>query len=317
MLTELKFVQGAVARKGIVPEMTHFAIENGEVRSYNGVLALCSPIALDIDCKPKAEPMVKAIANCTETVSLSLTTAGRLRIQSGRFKAFIDCVDGPTPHVHPEGREIDINGKALRKALETVQPFIGNDASRPWSNGVLLQGSSAFATNNICLIEYWTEAMFPGRINIPAVAVKEILRVDEVPVKAQISETSITFHFPDGRWIRSQLLSTEWPDLEKVLNFDCQLEPLTDKLFEGLEILKPFVDDLGRVYFQQGIMRTHLESEEGASFEISEIPYEGLYQVGMLSLLQGVATSADLSTFPSPCMFVGENLRGAIIGMRM
>ena len=54
MLKELKFVQGAVSSKDFIPALTHFRIENGTVRSFNGLLALCSPIALDIDCTPKA-----------------------------------------------------------------------------------------------------------------------------------------------------------------------------------------------------------------------------------------------------------------------
>lgn len=88
MLKELKFVQGAVAKKDLLPAMTHFAIEGGHVRSYNGTLALSSPIPFDIDCKPKAGPLVQAIANCNDTVTLSMTPAGKLRIQSGKFWAF-------------------------------------------------------------------------------------------------------------------------------------------------------------------------------------------------------------------------------------
>ena len=104
MLTELKFVQGAVAKKDFIPSLTHFIIEDGTVRGYNGMLALCSPLPFDIACKPKADSLVKAIANCAETVQLSLTPAGRLSIKSGKFKAFIDCIpDETTPHVQPEG----------------------------------------------------------------------------------------------------------------------------------------------------------------------------------------------------------------------
>jgi len=44
MLKELRFVQGAVAKKDFVPAMTHFRIEKGTVRSFNGNLAICSPL---------------------------------------------------------------------------------------------------------------------------------------------------------------------------------------------------------------------------------------------------------------------------------
>ena len=80
MLSELRFVQGAVAKKDFIPALTHFVIEDGAVRGYNGMLALCSPIPFNIACKPRADALVKAIANCTETVQLAMTAAGRLSV---------------------------------------------------------------------------------------------------------------------------------------------------------------------------------------------------------------------------------------------
>ena len=140
MLKELKFVQGAVAKKEFIPAMTHFAIKNGRVRAYNGTLALCSPSPFDIDCKPKAIQLVQAISKCEDVVNLSMTPAGRLRIESGKFRAFVDCVDQETVHVMPQGQILPINGEELLKAFSTLSPFIGNDASRPWTNGILLRG---------------------------------------------------------------------------------------------------------------------------------------------------------------------------------
>jgi hypothetical protein len=151
MLEDLRFVQGAVAKKDLLPALTHFVMENGTVRGFNGTIALCSKIAFDLACKPKAEPLIRAINNCRDTVQLSLTPAGRLSVKSGGFKAFVDCVDGETPHVLPTGKFCPLDGVALLAGLKAVQPFIGDDASRPWANGVLLKGPSMFATNNVIL----------------------------------------------------------------------------------------------------------------------------------------------------------------------
>jgi DNA polymerase III sliding clamp (beta) subunit (PCNA family) len=316
MLTSLKFVQGAVAKKDFLPALTHFVIENGTVRGYNGMLALCSPIPFDIACKPKAESLVKAIANCNETVTLSLTPAGRLSVKSGKFKAFVDCVEGDTPHVMPEGEHVAIEGEAMLRALKTVAPFIGDDASRPWSNGVLLLGQSAFATNNIVLVEYWTGATFPKPLNVPRAAIKEMLRINEAPQYAQMTDNAITFHYSGNRWIRTQLFETKWPDLTKVLNRESNPTPIDPRLFEGLKTIRPFVDKMGRVLFKGGRVCTHDEETEGAGYEIDGFHHSGVYQIEMLNLLQGTATSVDWSCYPNPCMFFGDRIRGAIIGMR-
>jgi len=317
MLKSLKFVQGSVAKKDFVPSLSHFRIENGTVRGYNGMLALCSPIPFDITCAPKAEPLVKAISNCVETVQLAMTQAGRLSIRSGKFKAFVDCVDGDTPHVQPEGEHVVIEGAALLPAFKTVAPFIGDDASRPWSNGVLLLGQSAFATNNITLVEYWTGITVPRPLNIPRAAVREMLRINEVPESAQLTDVSITFHYSGGRWLRTQLFETQWPDLFKVLNKESNPQPVDARLFEALTNLKPFTDKMGRILFRgAGKIATHDDETEGAGYELEGFDHTGVYQIDMLGLLQGNVKTIDWSLYPAPCMFFGDKLRGAIVGMR-
>jgi DNA polymerase III sliding clamp (beta) subunit (PCNA family) len=318
MLKELKFVMGAVAKKDFLPAMTHFRIEAGKVRSFNGTLALCSPIPFDIDCTPKADALVKAIGNCSDTITLGMTEGGKLRVQSGSFRAYIETVDGATPHVDPAGEDVMFDGEVLLKAFKTLMPFIGDDASRPWTNGILLRGQSAFVTNNVCLVEYWLGVESPIVVNIPREAVREMLRVDEPPIRAQIDKNSITFHYADERWIRSQLYETNWPDLSKVLDKPSNAVTVLGELFDGLEVIKAFADELGRVYIQDNVLRTHLDADIGATYEIKDGPMpNGLYQIKMLSLLAGVADKADFSLYPAPALFFGERLRGALIGMRL
>ena len=316
MLAELKFVAGAVAKKEFIPALTHFCIENGTVRGYNGTLALCSPIPFDISCKPKAIPMVQAIRNCTETVALSMTKAGRLSIKSGSFKTFIDCVETESNHVMPEGEMLAIDGAALLAGLKAVAEFIGEDASRPWANGVLIKGQSIFATNNVVLVEYWTGVDFPLTINLPRMAVREILRIGEAPILAQANDNSFSLHYENKRWIRSALLATDWPDLSKVLSVKSNPLAVPDGLFAGLETIKPFADKMGRITFQDGYLRTSLIEGEGADYYVEGLHTDGSYYVEMLLLLKDAATSIDFSLHPKPALFFGERLRGAIIGMR-
>lgn len=316
MLRELKFVAGAVAKKDFVPSMTHFRIEKGTVRSFNGQMAICSPIPLDLECTPKAETLVKAISNCQETVVLSLTEKGRLRVKSGRFQAYIETIQGETPHLVPTGKITNIDGSKLLDAFKKISEFIGNDAARPWTNGILLRGESAFATNNVCLIEYWLAIGIPFVVNIPGPAIKEVIRVDEAPSHLQLDERSITFHYDGGRWIRTQLFVDQWPDISKVLDHKCNPVPIDPRLYPALESMSAFADDLSRIHIKDGVLRTHLDDEVGASFEVDGLGITGLYQIKMLKLLEGVAETADFTRYPDPILFYGKNLRGAIVGMR-
>lgn len=326
MLAELRFVGGAVAKKDLIAYMKHFSIEKGVIRAYNGHLALSSPIAFDIDCKPNAPQLIKAINNCdpNHTVTISMTEAGRLRIVNGPYKAFIECLTEETPHVEPEGELIPVDGKALREAFDCLEPLIGNDASRTWSNGILLSRGSALATCNTIVGEYWHGAELPFTVNVPRDAVREVLRVGEDPTHVQLHEKSITFRYESGRWIRSQLWE-EWKvvdQIRSILQTAHEKRSMPDSFFEGLETLKPFVNKQNEVFFRDGAMHTsmHKEGEEaGASYGLNNFPYAGCYALPMLKLLDGIVEQIDWSTYPNPCIFYGAGgmLRGAIIGRKM
>ena len=316
MYQSLKFVSGSIAKKDFVADLKHFAIENGRVRGFNGTLALCTPIPFDINCNPNAEQLIKAVSKCNDTIQLSLTKAGRLSVKSAGFKAFIDCVQGETNHVEPEGEFVEFDGELLLKGIQACAPFIGSDASRPWANGVLIKGQSIFATNNVMLVEYWLGSTFPITVNIPRAAVREMQRIGEAPVNAQVTTNSITFHYSGDRWLRTQLFATEWPDLSKVLDRPSEQVPVDERIFEGLESVKSFVDKMGTIYLFQDELRTHMDEQEGAGFAMDGFGHEGKYNIDMLNLLKDTAVTIDWSTYPSPCMFLGERIRGAIIGMR-
>ena len=318
MLDALKFVRGAVSTKDFAPEMKHFRIENGSVCSFNGIIALSTPIPIDLTCAPKAVPMVKAITTSTDIVALSLTDANRLRVQSSGFRAYIDCVDmADLPTVAPEGDIIAIDGEGLLEALGVLLPFIGNDASRPWTNGVLLRGQSAFATNNVCLVEYWVGGESPFTANIPMAAVKEMLRIAEPPSHVQVCPNSITFHYEGDRWLRTALYSVDdWPNLRGILETPGNPTPVPEGLFEGLESIKPFAEKIDNVYFRDGFLCTHQQDGVGATYEVAGLHSEGIYRLPMLMKLNGVADNVDFTLYPKPIVFTGSRLRGALVGLR-
>jgi hypothetical protein len=317
MLDALRFVQGAVAKKDFVPEFTHFKISNGRVLGMNGSLILSSPIDLDLDACPKAIPFVKAIQTCKETIQLHLTPSGKLSVKSGAFKALVECVPSFVPEVSLEGLEAPLNSGIL-PVLKVLSPFIAEDASRPWARGILFRGGSAFATNNVCLVEHWLGEPFPLEINLPKSAVSELLRIGEEPERIQVSETNVTFYFADDRWMRTQTYTTQWPDLAKVLDNPSKQVAVPDGLFEAVSSLKPFVGDTGRLFITpDGVLSTSQTEDEGARVEVDGLDTAGCFHFEQIALLESVAKTIDLSLWPAPCMFQGDKLRGAIVGMRM
>lgn len=306
---------GAVAKKDFVPSLVHFSIEGGRVRGFNGMLGLCCPIDMNLSVSPKATQFVKAIQTCKETIQLHVTPAGRLAVKSGTFRAFVDCTEETYPMVEPEGAEIIPQGPIMA-VLKKLAPFIAEDASRPWARGILLRGNSAFATNNIVVIEHWMSTPFPTEINIPKAAVTELLRIGEEPTALQVTADNATFHFSGGRWLRTQTYSTKWPDLSRVLDVESVQLPVPEGLWQAVEDLSPFVDDLGRLHLAPGKISTGQTDGSGASVDLPALGVTGCFNAHQLSLLKGVVDTIALDGYPKPCLFYGDSIRGAIVGMR-
>ena len=316
MLDAIRFTQGAVAKKDFSPELTHFRIENGTIRGFNGNLSLFSPISLDLKISPKALPFIKAVQACKETIELHVTSTGRLSIRSGKFKAFVDCLEEAFPAVDPAGEVIPLQGELLG-VMKKLFPFIAEDASRPWARGILFRGQSAITTNNIVLLEYWLGYQFPVEINVPRAAIAELLRIGEEPTAIQIGENSCTFHFKGDRWLRTATCSTEWPDMRPVLERNTTQLPFPEGLMEAAQELMPFVDDLTRLFMTPGKVATSQHDGDGASVDLPSIQTTGCFNAKQLVQLSGIAKTVDFSDAPKPCIFYGDRIRGAIAGMRV
>lgn len=317
MREELSFVKGAVARKDFLPELTHFNIMDGRITGFNGDMALSSPIATDIRAKPHAETFIKAVNACEEETALSLTKAGKLSLRSGKFRALINCLPDDSPAIphYPEGQLVDL-GPSFMKCIRALAPFMGVDASRPWATGIMLKSGTALATNNICLVEYWHGVTLPVEINIPKSAIVELLRIGQDPLKVQVTKNSISFHFTGNRWMRTQLLATNWPNVAKVFEADANPVPPPEGLFAALEKLKPFVDEGARIFFTDNGIATSYDPESATTVDIDGLQAGPCFHHAMLSLLSGVAKKIDFTTYPSPCRFEGAQLRGVILGLR-
>lgn len=324
MLDPLRFVATAVAKKDYVPELTHYRIKSGRVTGYNGMFALSSPIDIDLDVRPKAQPLLAAVAACEDVITLYTTATGRLAIKSGKFRAYIECLpDEPAHTVLPEGEEVEL-GPLFMEGIHQVAPIMGIDASRPWAMGIKLQNQSMFATNNVIMVEYWHGVQIPIDVVIPAQAVNELLRINEDPIKVQVTENSISFWFADNRWLRTQLIDPEgWPlnKIEALFGYRGEhFFPVDEGFEKALTTLKPFIDEYGSIFMTADNLSTSIEENDGASVDIPipNVTQKQSYNYKNVVLLCEVADRIDWSSYPAPCPFYkGDRLRGIIVGRRV
>lgn len=322
MLEALKFVMRGVAQKDYVPGLTHFRIQNGRCTGYNGALSISAPVDISFDVAPQAGMFIKALNACEGVITLKMETPDSLLVRSGNFRVSVPCIPPDSvPQIKPSGVMVAPHSSILH-AFSGLLPFVGVDASRPWAMGILLAGESAYATNNVIVTEYWLGSKFPAFVNIPSGIVEELVRIDEELCFMQVAENSITFHYKDGRWVNSSLLALSWPNIPNLFQQcwqDVQLSDVTPELQEACLKLTSFVDkDLGHLYFRGTDISTTKGgiADGGAIIEMPGLPERGCYHVKHLNKVLEAADEADFSKYPEAVPFIGNNIRGMMLGIK-
>lgn len=315
----LKFVKGSVAKKDYVPELTHFRIKDGNVMGFNGKLALSHPVDLDMDIIPKAVFFEKALAALPVDVpvALDLTATGRLALRAGGFKVFVPCLDLMPEGLfqEPQGEVYDI-ALGLIETCEALFSFIAEDASRPWAQSIMLKGQSAFATNNQIVVERWCQSNFPEPFTLPLDAVRELIRIGIEPSRMQLHERSVTFHYTNGAWMRTQLLSEPWPErlAEVMATPTDKLVPVPDEFSTEVKRLAGFIEDSGCIHVLGATLSTTKEENAGASVVVSSEIGDGVFHIETLKRIAAVATHVDFWSVPA--VFRAPGMRGVAMNMR-
>lgn len=292
-------------------------IKFGKIFCATQKLIVSSPIDLDINCSPNAKEFLNAVKLCKNTTSFS-KIENSLLIKSGRFSAKIKCLDGEGQTFVPKGKVYNIDGENFVKSLKAISKFVANNENQLWSSGVLISKGSAFATNNIILIEKWLNEEFPITCNIPLSVIEELVRLKEYPESIQSDEKTLTFHYKDDRFITTVLYDLQWPNVRKILNVESDLKCLPNDFFNTLEELKSFVDKDGFIYFDNNRISTEYNGSTGATFEVQDLEFKkSKFKFDSVEKLKGVVEKIDISKYPKPCPFVGDKLRGVIIGVPM
>lgn len=314
----LKFVKGAVSNKDFVGEFTHFRIRNNTIMAFNGRMSLCHPIDLDLDISPKAKFFERALAAVPQDtpVSITMTKTGQLSVKAGNFRVRVQChadiQDDFFPQ--PQGEKFDMP-QDFMQVLADVYPFTAEDASRPWAQAVKFDGQSAYATNNMIMLQRWMPAVFPTSVVVPKEALKEVLRIGICPSHIQVGPTSVTLHFPNGAWLRSQLLVEEWPDVSAIINQPTTgLMDVPANFHADMKRLEGFVDDSGLVYIRGTTMGTTMVDGEGAFIETAQPLGDAAFHVAILIKLAAVAHKIDCRN--SPAVFTAPNMRGVALAIR-
>ena len=312
----LTLVRGAVSTKDFLPVLTHFHIYNGRVQGSNGHIAIDAPCPelASLDCTVPAERFLKAVDACDGEPKFKLTEGGRLTITKGAFRAILPLAQHDSfPLVQPDKKRTAIKTPFL-PILRSLIPFVGEDASRPWSCGILFKDGYAWATNNVVLARVPYKGL---ELLLPVFAINELLRIGQEPLSYVNADNWITLYFKEGWWMRVQKLEGQWPDIEKFFPDKCPKTGVkSPPLYEAVSKILPFCPDPKQPIIETGEKGVStLDGEMSALVESKGLPVTHFRAEPLLTALQA-SDYIDLSTYPAPCYWRGNGIEGIIVGLR-
>lgn len=322
LLSALQFC--GVALKDIgAPNETHVALTNKWALANNGVLAVGCPIPSVIEGCPNYNLLIAALSKCGEGYSINTITVGeidpasvtknliaKLKLSSNKFKAIIPCIDPvliTLPTLDPP--IVPINNE-FRTGLEKVSMLANENAQHVVTASILMNGQSIVGTDRTIVIEYWHGLNLPPGLALPKSFSVALSKIGKNLKAFGCSDNSVTIYFEDDSFIKTQLYSEQWPDINQVLNRGSNPMPIPKDLWEGIKNVETFSPD-NLVHFDAGIIRSHSSDSMGASFEVVGLPKGPVYNIKYLKLIEPIAQSIDFFA-GNATMFFGDKIRGAI-----
>jgi len=294
----------------------YLRIGGGYVTASDGTISAGYPIDEDLAVCPHADKLASALKRVGDRYSVTALDSGRLSVKGAKLRAVVPCVAAETlPSVAPDPNIAPI-GEPLRQAFKTLVPLVKEDGQRLIEYSFLINNGSMSATNGNVILQYWHGTDLPPNLIIPRKFGLLASKVEGL-VGFGFSDKSVTFWYENAAWLRTSLCVGEWPDIDKLLTIEATAKPLPTDFFEAIQSVADFSDD-GAIRLSPGKVKSSYVEQggdgpvTGASFDCEGLDAKATFNIKLLSLLNGVATSMDFATHEDRAVFYGENVRGVI-----
>lgn len=317
LINALHFISVAQKTEDDAPYKTHCILHNGWATAFNGTITAGAKIEETLEIAPNTYKLIAALERTTKDVSIT-ELDGRLSIRSGGFSCHVPCWHEGMPALAPDQPLYGISD-VLKSGFEMISGFtVDNDKKRIVECSILLRENSMIATDTSVMLEYWTGISLPTLI-LPKAFVTAILNTDKKLKAFGYSEASCTFHFEDDSYIKTQLYSEAWPNVDVILNKPSKPEPLPAGFYDALRNIKPFSEgkDLQKtVYFVDGALQSHRDKQDGAVCEVAGVRHGPAFNIKRLERIEHCVETVDFYSSSAAFFFSKDGLtRGVLAGV--
>lgn len=324
MKQALKWINDALATKGIVNHMTHYRIDAGEIRATDGRITAGTPLALDRSFLVPGREL-EALVNRLPEKGLTIEDGANeheIVLKSGRLRGTIRVLpltdwDYPgvdTAEWHP------LPAKLL-EIIRALRPFISDNATQLWAMGIAIDDGWCYATNNIALAGTRCEGVGDMAGILPVWATDFITSRAEGLTHWAWAPEYVAFKWADGSWMRSGLIDGKFHEKAgELIRSAFETEPsmaVTSEFREAVIRVAELADGTGplcvyadKVEAAAGRMRV----EEAVVAEVPEGAECSKWGAAYLLPVIRAASCWQPSNWPKPTPFRGDVISGYVAG---
>lgn len=219
-------------------------INEGVAVAYNGVLAAGTPVPQEFNGYPNTKLLGEAIKHVGKKLTLTVISEG-LSILSGDYHSIVPFLDYgkviPTP---PDANVYAIDNR-VKDALTNAGQIASDTGETIPEASVLFNGQTIVGTNKAMVIESWHGYSLPIGTPVPKAFVNAVAKSGKDLAGFGMGQDTITVHFTDGSWIRTQYYKEGWPETvvstyPGLFETSVASAPPPKGLFDAIKKVQPF-----------------------------------------------------------------------------
>lgn len=318
LLSALKFVALAQRDKGPTYQ-THCRIFNPEQNktiaiAYDGILAVGVELPEELpDCCPNTLTFIHALERAKGNTATTITES-QVIVKTSKFRAVVPSVGPADLHmIYPDPAQYPLNDE-FKRALIEASALTKEGAQTVVQASVMTKNGSIVGTNGHVIIEAWHGIPTPPGLAIPKAFIQALEKVNKKIERFGLSDISFTVWFDDGSFIKTQLYSERWPDIDSVLNELNGAKPteMSRDFWEGVKTVAPFSQD-GYIYLGDGEIRSHRDTEIATSYKCKGVPDNISMNIRFITSIEDLIKTVDFDHSERLTVFFGDKIRGAMI----
>ena len=224
LLARVKWITDAVASQDLgLQGLNSYLIRNGNIHAHDGRMVVGTPFPFEgPDVLVPAEQFEKVLINKPDGDFTWEREVDRLVLKRGRFKGRIKTMPLEA-WVMPTDLPLGLTSipDGFIESLDSLLPFVSENATKPWAMCVGVQGDYLYASNNIAVARcYCKTDTGVDEFLLPRWVIEFILKRQEGLTAWAIEDggARLVFLWEDGSWMRSSNIVEKFPDAQAILD---------------------------------------------------------------------------------------------------